>query len=322
MNFNWIDWTIVAVVFYYLISGWQTGLIYLSLNLFSFLGSLWFAVKFHAPVGGFLTEKFGIPEIWTTVLGYVVVAIIAEALLSEIGNWFIVKIPKKYFTSKANQWLGALLATLNGIVIVTFILLVILALPLRGSIKKDISTSIIGKTLVKYAESYGGGVKSLLEEVSAEARKFLTIQPRSTERIELDVAPEKSELTIDEISENRMVELVNSERAKVGAPALIIDMKITAVARAHSRDMFERAYFSHISPEGTDVGDRLSAGGVSFTYAGENLAYAPDLPTAHQGLMDSEEHRRNILDPEFRRIGIGVIDGGIYGKIFTQNFTN
>lgn len=318
MNFNWIDWTIVAVVVYYLLTGWETGLAYLALNLLSFLGSLWFAIKFHAPVGSFLTEKFGISATWTTVLGYIVVAVIAEAIVSEIGSLFVAKLPKKYLASRVNQWLGAVVSALNGVVIVTFILLVILALPLRGTIKKDVTQSRIGRVLVKYAESYGGQVKSLLDE----ARKFLTIAPRSEERIPLDVTPKKSELSIDEAAENKMIDLVNKERVKAGVAALIVDRKITEVARKHSRDMFERRYFSHITPEGRDVGDRLTGGGVSYSYAGENLAYAPDLATAHEGLMNSEGHRRNILDPEFKRIGIGVIDGGIYGKIFTQNFTD
>lgn len=322
MNLNWIDWTIIVVVGYYLLSGWETGLVYLALELLSFLGSLWFSIKLHAPVGNFLTEKFGIPNVWTTVLGYVVVAVVAQALLNELGIWAIKKIPKKYLVSRANQWLGAALAALNGVVIVTFLLLVILALPLRGTIKKDIGQSSLGKALVKYAEAYGGQVKSLLDEAAAQARRFLTIEPRSQETIPLDVAPAKTELTIDETAERRMVDLVNGERAKAGVGPLTVDAKITAVARAHSKDMFERRYFSHITPEGTDVGDRLTAGGVSYTYAGENLAYAPDVETAHQGLMNSEGHRHNILDLHFHKVGIGVINGGIYGEMFTQNFTD
>ncbi len=322
MNFNWIDWVIVGVTCYYLLSGWETGLVYLVVNLFSFLGSLWFSIKFHAPVGSFLTEKFGIPTLWTTVLGYVLVAIIAQAALSEIGSWFVQKLPKKYLHSKANQWLGAVVSTLNGLVIITFVLLIILVLPLRGTIKKDIGQSQIGRVLVRYAERYGGQVKSLLDTAGREVQKFLTVTPQSKERIPLDVKPEKSELTIDEASEQQMLGLVNSERAKAGVGQLVLDTGITAVARVHSRDMFERKYFSHISPEGTDVGDRLTAGGVTFTYAGENLAYAPDVGTAHQGLMDSEGHKRNILDPNFHRVGIGVIDGGVYGRMFTQDFTD
>jgi len=46
------------------------------------------------------------------------------------------------------------------------------------------------------------------------------------------------------------------------------------------------------------------------------------LSTAHNGLMNSEGHRANILEPEFRKIGIGVIDNGVYGKMFVQVFTD
>lgn len=86
--------------------------------------------------------------------------------------------------------------------------------------------------------------------------------------------------------------------------------------------MFERHYFSHVSPEGKDIGDRLQAAGIAYRVSGENLAYAPDVSTAHRGLMNSEGHRRNILDPEFHRVGIGIIDSGTYGCIFTQVFAN
>ena len=85
---------------------------------------------------------------------------------------------------------------------------------------------------------------------------------------------------------------------------------------------FEEKYFSHIAPDGSDPAKRIERGGVSFTYVGENLAYAPSVETAHEGLMESPGHKRNILDPKYRRIGIGVIDSGIYGRMFTQNFAD
>jgi uncharacterized protein YkwD len=86
--------------------------------------------------------------------------------------------------------------------------------------------------------------------------------------------------------------------------------------------MWRRNYFGHVSPEGHDAGDRLNAAEVSYQMAGENLALAPTLQSAHTGLMNSEGHRANILDPDFRRVGIGVIDNGYYGKMFVQVFTD
>ncbi len=326
VQLNWVDWIIFVVVLYYLLEGWETGLVQLISHLVAFLGSLWLAVKFHGPVGTFLTEKFGIGAIWTNVLGYVIVGFAAEIAIGELLNFLLTLAPKKQLEkvekSYANKILGTIFSIANGLIIIAFILLVVLSLPLRGTVKRDIRQSVMGKQLVVLAERYGGQVKSVLDEQVREAIKFLTVEPKSTERITLDVTPQQSELTVDEASENRMVDLVNGERVKVGVKPLASDSKIVAVARGHSRDMFIRRYFSHIDPDGHDPLARMIAGGVSFTVVGENIAYAPDVEVAHQGLMNSEGHRRNILDPQFHRIGIGVIDGGIYGKMFTQNFAD
>ncbi len=319
MYLNWVDAVIFVVVGYYLLQGWEAGLIELGISLISFLTSLWLSIKFHAAVGAFLTEKFGIAAMWSNVLGYLIVAFIADMILTELLRVVAVpRVPKKFATSRANKTLGMGLSLVNGLVIISFILLVVLALPLRGTIKRDIDKSVIGKQLVVLAERYGGEIKSALDAQVKEAITFTTVEPKSTERIALDVAPQASELRVDGSSEQRMLELVNSERIKVGVKPLVSDGTIVAVARNHSRDMFVRRYFSHIDPDGNDPLKRAVAGGVSFTLIGENIAYAP----AHQGLMNSEGHRKNILDPEFHRVGIGVIDSGIYGEMFTQNFTD
>jgi uncharacterized protein YkwD len=97
---------------------------------------------------------------------------------------------------------------------------------------------------------------------------------------------------------------------------------MTNVAREHAKDMWKRKYFGHISPEGKDVGDRLYEKNITYFIAGENLALAPTVSTAHQGLMNSPGHRANILDPQFNQVAVGVIDNGVYGKIFVQIFTD
>lgn len=322
MSFNWIDWVILAVIFYYIVEGWQTGLVYLIVNLLSFLGSLWLAVKYHGLIGNFLLDKFGLPSVWSQVAGYLVVGIVSEAMLAEIFFLFIRRLPKSLFNSKTNKWLGAILSAVNGLIIIAFFLLIILALPLRGSIKKDIKQSVLGSKIVVLADTYGGSLKSSLDQVTHEAIQFLTVKPQSNEKINLDVAPTNNQLTVDEKSEKQMVDLVNGERAKVGVGQLSLDTGLRTVARNYSREMFLERYFSHIDPQGHDAAYRAQKAGIDFTIIGENLAYAPDLATAHQGLMNSEGHRHNILDPQFHRVGIGIIDSGIYGEMFTQLFVN
>jgi len=65
----------------------------------------------------------------------------------------------------------------------------------------------------------------------------------------------------------------------------------------------------------------MKAAGVSYRYAGENLAGAPTVEMAHNSLMNSPGHRANILNANFTKIGIGVVSGGPYGKMFVQMFT-
>jgi uncharacterized protein YkwD len=100
------------------------------------------------------------------------------------------------------------------------------------------------------------------------------------------------------------------------------DPELAEVARAHSRDMLARGYFSHVTPDGKDPFDRMRQANVRFLAAGENLALARTLAGAHQGLMNSPGHRANMLRPQFGRLGVGVLDGGRYGLMITQNFRN
>ena len=119
-----------------------------------------------------------------------------------------------------------------------------------------------------------------------------------------------------------MLALVNRERTSRGLVALEMDAELRLLARDHARDMFKRGYFSHVTPEGKDPFDRMRAANIIFGLAGENLALAPTLDMAHDGLMNSPGHRANILNGGFRKVGIGVLDGGIYGRMFVQEFTD
>ena len=322
MQFNWIDWIIFFVVFYQVIDGWDKGLVSLLSHTLSFMVSLWAAIRYHAAVGGFLVQKFGLPSLWTNVLGYLAIAFPVEMMVNTILESILGRVPQKIMGSFVNKWFGSVFAVLNALLFISFLLLIILAIPSRGSVKHDIKNSTLGSRLVLFSERYGGNVKSSLDSITQEALKFVTIKPKSQERLDLDVAPQESQLTIDASSEAAMIQLVNEERKKLGFSELRLDASLTNVGRSHSRDMFVRRYFSHFSPEGQDVSYRAKQEGVRYSLIGENLAFAPDVATAHTGLMNSEGHRKNILDPEWSRIGVGVIDGDVYGNMFTQVFAN
>lgn len=120
-------------------------------------------------------------------------------------------------------------------------------------------------------------------------------------------------------AEKEMLKLVNTERGRVGLPALGWCERCAEVGRAHSKDMYRNGYFSHVDPAGNDPFDRMKQANIDYTAAGENLALAPTVAEAHEGLMKSPDHRANILREEFDQIGIGIFEGP-YGLMFTQVF--
>ncbi|MCL6478011.1 MAG: hypothetical protein K6T65_06300 [Peptococcaceae bacterium] len=124
-------------------------------------------------------------------------------------------------------------------------------------------------------------------------------------------------LTADE---KRMLDLVNSERAKNGQPLLKANLKLTEVARLKARDMIEKGYFSHTSPTYGSPFEMMRQFGITFRTAGENLAGAPSVDIAHTNLMNSSGHRANILNGSFKEVGIGIVSRGPYGKMFVQMF--
>lgn len=144
-------------------------------------------------------------------------------------------------------------------------------------------------------------------------------------------AVEPSELTVSSSAEQEVLRLLNEARREAGVAAVEADVPLREVARDHARDMYLRGYFDHDTPEceprgdtvpaGTcrDPFDRMRAAGIDFDVAGENLALAPTEGAAHTGLLDSPGHRRNMLDPDFTRVGIAVIEGP-YGLMVAQEF--
>ena len=118
-----------------------------------------------------------------------------------------------------------------------------------------------------------------------------------------------------------MLGLVNNERLHNGMPPFVSDPHLRDVAREHSLEMKQAAYFSHDSQTAGSFMDRLSAAGIDYGTAGENLALAPDAQTAFLILSNDPSHHDIMLDPAYTRIGIGVVNRG-QQKLFTLMFTD
>lgn len=120
--------------------------------------------------------------------------------------------------------------------------------------------------------------------------------------------------------EQKMVTLVNQERTKAGLQQMKVDNTLVNLARKKSQDMIDKNYFGHTSPTYGSPFNMLKQAGVNYYTAGENLAGAGSVESAHSMLMASSGHRANILNSRFNYFGVGVANGGPYGNMFTQLF--
>ncbi|WP_309228250.1 CAP domain-containing protein [Virgibacillus saliphilus] len=121
--------------------------------------------------------------------------------------------------------------------------------------------------------------------------------------------------------EYQLFDLTNATRAKHDLPILTWDDQVRETAYDHSSDMAENQYFDHVNVEGQSPFDRMEEDDIRFTTAGENLAYGQFSSIyAHEGLMNSLGHRENILQENYRNLGVGVAFNDESQPYYTENF--
>ncbi|RKD25917.1 hypothetical protein BEP19_03025 [Ammoniphilus oxalaticus] len=121
--------------------------------------------------------------------------------------------------------------------------------------------------------------------------------------------------------EEEVIALTNLERVKAGLPALKVNQELGRVARVKSQEMIDLRYFDHQSPTYGSPFEMMESFGISYTYAGENIAAGQQ--TAEEvvnGWMNSPGHRANIMNANYTQIGVGLAKGGSYGFYWTQQF--
>lgn len=110
-------------------------------------------------------------------------------------------------------------------------------------------------------------------------------------------------------------DLLNADRAKNGLGALKLNSQLTNLAGNYAQDMINRNYFAHNNPEGQTPFDRMKNAGISYNYAGENIAINKNVAAAETAFMNSAGHKANILNTNYTEVGVGVrykSDGSAY----------
>lgn len=313
----WIDALIALVVLVSAVLGWRLGFIVKLTELIAVGVALVVALFLH----GYAAALIRGPRTgggMGTIIAFLLVFFIVYGVLMALSALVLRRVPRRVTRSVPNRVFGVILGAAKGVVISAIGVMLITAMPI-GISRDSIERSRLGGWMLTAASEFDRAVTAWVPEDAREGLTFVTVPPE--ERTSVSIPP-TANIRVDPQAETAMLQLVNQERTSRGLPALRMDATLRAVARAHSADMFQRGYFSHIGPDGETPFDRMREGGVRFATAGENLAMAPTVRIAHRGLMESPGHRANILRGSFRRVGIGVYSNPYRGRMYTQNFAN
>jgi uncharacterized protein YkwD len=321
VSINPIDILLAIVVVLSVLNGYRRGFVHGVLDLAGWVLSVLAGLRYYHPVAEWLGPRIDLwPEVWDQPIAFVLVALFVGVVIQLIGSLLLRRLPEDIHERRVNQIFGVVPGFVNGLIVVAILSALLLAVPLSESLSERTRDSAFVNRLAVYAERLEGQLRPVFAEAIQRSLNLLTIRPDSNERVSLPFKVENTRPRPD--LEKQMLDLVNQERVAAGLKPLAADPELTEVARRHSADMFARGYFAHDTPEGLTPFDRMREADVRFSTAGENLALAPTIPVAHTGLMNSPGHRANIMRPEFGRLGIGVMEGGMRGLMVSQEFRN
>ncbi len=323
---NWIDVIIIVTFAVYFFEGIRRGFIEQTLELLGFFITIFLATWTYHPIGTFLVNHTGITLAAANPVAFLLDWVFLQAIYSIVLKLLYPLIPLPVRTNVTNRLSGLIPAFMKCMIIVSVLVTITVILPVPTQLKTEINSSAIGSRIVSQSGRIESVMSSILGQDVEDTLTFITVPSQTEQIIEpdetVDLKFSTSEVTVDGVSEQEMFRLVNQARIANGLSVLAWDEDLAKVARPHGVDMFAKGYFSHTSKDGLSPFDRMENAHITYEVAGENLAYAANVTLAHDGLMRSPGHRANILGSDYGRIGIGVIDGGIYGKMFVQEFRN
>ena len=112
-----------------------------------------------------------------------------------------------------------------------------------------------------------------------------------------------------------VLELTNQDRTANKVPSLLVNPVLNLAANAKAQDMIDNDYFSHYSPDGKKPWEWINRDKYPYLFVGENLAMNfSSANSAHTALMNSPDHKKNILNDRYNEVGLAIISGNMDGK--------
>ncbi|PKV63056.1 CvpA family protein [Pontibacter ramchanderi] len=317
---NALDFLLFALVLLSAYMGWRRGFAFSLLDLVRWVGSLALSFRLYPALADWLSRATDWNVYWIPPISFFIIAVLSSMLIQFIGSLILDLFSDEMHEHPVNKVLGTIPGLLSGVITIAIITILLLLLPLPERIQHYVQQSSMAGRFGNYTHLAENELNSVFDRVTERTLNELAVATETNQLVELPFTTEDYQPM--PALEARMLKLLNQERIARDLPPLQADPSLTTVARRHAADMFTRGYFSHVSPEGASAADRIREANIPFRAVGENLAFAPSLRIAHEGLMESPGHRANILHERFGRVGIGVLQSKAHGLMITQKFRN
>jgi len=316
-----VDLLLLGVLLLYGLDGVRRGFVAGALGLIGLVVTVLAALRWFHAAGELLRARAALPPLVSDAVGFLLVLVVAQVA------WAVVARVVHFLLRPLRLLLGPLLVlehlagffpgVLQGLIILALVLTPIELFHVPPGWAGALDRSVVAQAIIQRVQALEPQLAPL---VGGMIGAGLAARPSVIDSGGETTIPPQRIFEADPAAELALFSLVNAERVKAGVAPLAWDEQLRQVARQHSAEMFALGYFAHTSPISGSPTDRLQAAGIRYYTAGENLAYAPSVQAAHAGLMASAGHRQNILSAEFTRIGIGVMNAGLGGRMFTQEF--
>jgi uncharacterized protein YkwD len=310
------DIILILSILFFTWLGYRRGFINSSLDLVKWTGALLPGILWYEDIAALLAKNFSLEQQWQKPVSFLLLFTISLCLLTLL---FIVI--KKIISPATQQ---SFVNKISGL-IPGFLIGIVIAMLLAKVFVLSIWFTPTGKSSKNLlVSSLANSTNWLDDKMDQVFNAPLTTQISGASETLYSESDEfkSATFTARPDLEEQMLHMVNAERKTIGLKLLVPEGKLQLAAHSHAADMFTRGYFSHITPEAINPFERMKKFGIRYTAAGENLAHSNGVDEAYTGLMNSPGHRANILNKQFNKIGISILDGGEKGLMVVQEFSN
>lgn len=314
---NWVDVVVIAIGIFSVWEGWRRGFIALTFELVTLITAFFISLIFYQLPANILYVSFAFPHGLANSLSFAAIAIFTQQLTSfSLGN-IEDKIPPKYHRYRWNIW-GSLLPLLgNYTVVVILVLTILIGLPFRKDLKQSVLNSTASAFIMKNSFQLEKKFYALFNINKPSTYSFLSVSFVIKDSWVLHF--KATDLESDTKAENKLLERINLIRSD-GLRLLKPDPILQKLANQHAIDMLFQEILVHET--GMPFTEKLKQADVNFTHATQLVALAPQESIAFYGFMDNLENKEYLTSPLYHKIGISVVDTGVFGKVFVIILTD